>query len=591
MLLSLEVRDFVIVEQVALEFSSGLTVLTGETGAGKSILVDALGLVLGARAESGCVRQGAERADITALFALPAGIVHADAGANVSASADADADPDPDPAADADADADASQVGALAWLLREGFPVEEPEVLIRRTIDVNGRSRSWINGRSATLQQLRDLGCGLLDIHGQHAHQSLLRPRAQGELLDAFAGATAQAGAVAQAWRAWQSVERALSAFAERAAARQAEQEALTREEQELAAVALTPEAWAELQQEQARLAHAHSLLSAAQQSVDSLTDGEADVLSSLHAIIQRLTALESIDPVLAGPRELVDNAAIGLSEAVHALRKYAHGVEADPERLVAVEDQMQRLLATARRYRLLPEAMHARLQAVRTQLALLQEGSSEEALGQQRDLAQARYRKLAKELSQLRQKAAERLGQTVTASIRALAMGDGVFTVGLRPVAGGSADGDEQVEFGLAAYPGQPAGALARIASGGELSRVSLALQTALSEVARVPTLVFDEVDTGIGGRVAEIVGRLLHAVGARCQVMCVTHLPQVAAWADHHLQVSKAREEGAPVSRIDVLEPSAREAEIARMLGGIEITDTTRQHARELLAARPAR
>ncbi len=600
MLLTLEVRDFVIVEHVTLEFGHGLTVLTGETGAGKSILVDALALVLGGRADSGCVRAGAERTEISAVFSLedvlaPPGEHAAGAaestdagGTGAARSASTGWDETDNDLAE---DADASDLGAANWLAQQGFPDEDGQVLVRRSIDANGRSRCWINGRAATQAQLRALGTGLLDIHGQHAHQSLLRPRAQRALLDAFAGAAAQAATVSQAWRVWQGHRRALAEFDLRLTAQMEQRDALQREESDLAAAALPAEAWLELQQEHARLAHAHSLLSAAQMGVDSLADGDADVLATLNGLVQRLGELEGIDATLTAPRELIEGAAISLNEAVHELRRYAHRVEADPERLLAVEEQLQRILAVARRYRLQPDGLHERLLTVRAAIAGLQDGLSQAALVEACAKAEKTYRLEAAALSTRRRKAAAEVGKTVTASIRSLAMGDGVFSVALKPLAAGSADGDEDIEFGLAAYPGQSPGALAKIASGGELSRVSLALQTALSQVARVPTLVFDEVDTGIGGGVAEIVGRLLYDVAARCQVMCVTHLPQVAAWADHHLLVSKARDVGAPVSRIDPLDAAARVEEVARMLGGIKLTETTRQHARELLAARPAR
>jgi len=307
-----------------------------------------------------------------------------------------------------------------------------------------------------------------------------------------------------------------------------------------------------------------------------------------LHGVSHRLTELEGIDQSLRAPRELIDGAAIALGEAVHTLRRYVHGVESDPERLAEVEDQMQRLMACARRYRLNPDRLHERLGEVRARLEALAVSASRAALEQARDQARQEYRTAAGRLSSLRALAATRLGATVTATIRELAMGEGTFSVALRPQDGGSAQGDEQVEFCLMPFPGQTAGPLARIASGGELSRVSLAVQTALSRVAKVPTLIFDEVDTGIGGRVAEIVGRLLHQLAGDCQVMCVTHLAQVAAWADHHLQVAKEVSEGAPRSRIQPLADGERVDEIARMLGGSALTDTSRQHARELLGAR---
>jgi DNA repair protein RecN (Recombination protein N) len=584
MLLSLEVRDFVIVDHLALEFDTGFTVLTGETGAGKSILIDALALVLGGRPDPGVVRAGRERAEISALFALPQATPAAPSRERrVVAGAPGATDDDQQ------TDDEAASQDVRGWLTAQGFDCEDEQVLLRRSLDAGGRSRCWIAGRSATTQQLREVGAALLDIHGQHAHQSLLRVAAQRDLLDAYAGALELAASVQQAWLRWRAAERELERWAERDQALAAEREALEREAQELGTVALPPAAWADLQAEQSRLAHAHSLLASAQWSVERLAEGDGgDALGLLHAVSQRLADLEDIDASLAAPRELIDSAAISVAESVHVLRRYVHTVEGDPERLSAVEEQMQRVLACARRYRLGPEDLQQRLAEVRLRLEELGGSASRGALEQACRGAQVAYQTAAMRLSKLRNDAAVSLAEVVTKIIRELAMGEGAFSIALTPLNDGSAHGSEQVEFCLAAFPGQPPAPLARIASGGELSRVSLAVQTALSQVARVPTLIFDEVDTGIGGRVAEIVGRLLHQVARRCQVMCVTHLPQVAAWADHHLQVAKQPGQGAPVSRITVLGAAERVDEVARMLGGITLTETSRQHARELLAAR---
>jgi len=581
MLLSLEVRDFVIVERAAIEFQSGMTVLTGETGAGKSILIDALGLVLGARSESGMVRNGCERAEISALFSLPsaseleASAVHDDLGL----------DPAQEEPSDQEEDHDAAALGPRVWLEVQGFPIEEDSVLLRRSLDAQGRSRAWINGRSATVQQLRALGAGLLDIHGQHAHQSLLRPATQRNLIDGYGESTALAQQVGQAWKTWQEHEAALIAWAQREQSLAQEREALQRERDDLEPVTLSPAGWQALQAEQSRLAHASSLLESSQWGVDRLSEGEEDVLSQLHAVSQRLEALEQIDSNLKGTRELIQSAAIAVEEAASDLRRYAHGVDLDPERLGEVEDQMQRIMACCRRYRLTPDVMHDRLLAVRAGLDALEMSGSRENLIKLRDAAQAEYQVLAQKLTDLRHATGLRLAEVVTHTIHALAMGDGQFVVQFHSIPAGSAFGNEQIEFCLSAFKGQAPSSLAKTASGGELSRISLAIQTALAQVSRTPTLIFDEVDTGIGGRVAEIVGKLLHQVGRRCQVMCVTHLPQVAAWADHHLTVSKESTESAPISRITVLDEDARVDEVARMLGGVEITTTTLQHARELI------
>jgi DNA repair protein RecN (Recombination protein N) len=580
MLLSLEVRDFVIVELAAIEFQSGMTVLTGETGAGKSILIDALGLVLGARSETGMVRAGCDRAEISALFRLPDASTEDSVSPQTLASQDQAYEGD-----ESVENRDAASLGPKAWLEIQGFSIEEDAVLLKRSVDAQGRSRAWINGRTATVQQLRELGAGLLDIHGQHAHQTLLRAATQRNLIDGYGEANALLGRVSSAWKAWQEHEVALEEWAKREESLAQEREELQRERDDLEPVSLTPAGWQELQSEQSRLAHASSLLESSQWGVERLSEGEEDVLSQLHAVSQRLTELEQIDPDLKGVRELIQSAAIAVEEAATDLRRYAHGVDLDPDRLAEVEDQMQRIMACCRRYRLSPDQMHERLLTLRARLEALEGSGSREALIQLRDLAKRDYQALAKELSAARKAAGERLAAVVTRTIQDLAMGDGQFVVQLHPIADGSLYGNEQIEFCLSAFKGQTPSPLAKTASGGELSRISLAIQTALAQVSRTPTLIFDEVDTGIGGRVAEIVGKLLHQVGKRCQVMCVTHLPQVAAWADHHLTVSKESTESSPISRITVLDEDRRVDEVARMLGGVEITTTTLQHARELI------
>ena len=578
MLLSLEVRDFVIVELAAIEFQSGMTVLTGETGAGKSILIDALSLVLGARSEAGIVRAGAERAEVSALFSLPP-------QEPATRSVDEKQTAVGDEGEAQEDNEDAALLGPRAWLAAQGFSGEDDTVLLRRSVDRQGRSRAWIQGRSATVQQLKALGAGLLDIHGQHAHQTLLRHATQRNLIDGYGETTALVLQVSLAWKAWQEHELALSEWARREQTLAQEREDLQRERDDLEPVSLTPAGWQELQAEQSRLAHASSLLESSRWGVDRLSEGEDDVLSQLHSVTQRFVELEHIDPALKGARELIQSAVISIEEATSDLRRYAHGIDLDPERLAEVEDQMQRVMACCRRYRMNPDQMHERLIAVRAKLESLEMSGSREKLIKLRDQAQDQYQTLAQELSLQRRQAGERLAQVVTQTIHELAMGDGQFVVQMQAITEGSAFGNEQIEFCLSAFKGQTPSPISKTASGGELSRISLAIQTALAQVSRTPTLIFDEVDTGIGGRVAEIVGKLLHQVGQRCQVMCVTHLPQVAAWANHHLTVSKESTDSAPISRITVLDEDGRVDEVARMLGGIEITTTTLQHARELI------
>lgn len=565
MLLCLEVRDFVIVDSLGLDFASGLTVLTGETGAGKSILIDALSVALGARSESGWVRQGQERAEVAATF-LPEDTL-------TVLVEDAQTD-------------EWVELSIEDWLRAEGFDHEESTLLLKRQIDRQGRSRAWINGRSATAQQLKVLGEALLTIHGQHAHQSLLKAPHQRALLDRFGQLENLARDVLGAWEGWQDAEKALVVFETELAALLEKSARLNRECEELSAVAMTAEDWLQLQQDHARLAHAAFLLEGAERIVEGLSEGEVPALSLLHQIQSTLADLVLIDDTLTPTVDLLQGAVIALEEVGADVRRYANRVELDPERLHALDQKIQSVLTVARRYRLAPEEMWDRLQAVLLALSDLNTALSKEALIEARDQAKARYDGLATTLSAARQKAKEGIEQDVTQSIRALALGEGSFHAVLTPLPAGSRHGNESVVFSWSQYPGQAPTPIAKTASGGELSRMSLAIQTALTRVSDVPTMIFDEVDTGIGGGVAEIVGRLLHRVAEGAQVMCVTHLPQVAAWADHHLSVQKTRDaQGMPQSSIQVLDEAAQVEEIARMLGGVTLTDTTRAHARELL------
>jgi DNA repair protein RecN (Recombination protein N) len=547
MLRYLCLRDFVIVDELELELSPGFSALTGETGAGKSILVDAISLLLGARGDASVIRAGATRADLSAEFEL----------------------------------AQLSQVAS--WLEQNELGSES--CLLRRVIDSSGRSRAFVNGSPVSLQQLRELGEKLIEIQGQHAHQSLLKDEFQRELLDSFGGLTATAREVREAYRRWQALKRRRQDHAENAVALAADRERLAWQVNELDALKLSPDEWWELNEEHGRLAHAASLIEGAENGLHELSESEAACLSRLTQVLNRIGALQAYDPRLEETRALLDSARIQLTEAVYDLRDYRRGLELDPQRLAQVERRLEAIHAAARKYRVKPEALPDLLQSLRTKLSELGDEHDLEELAKHEAEAESAYRASAAELSAGRQRAAQRLTGEVSASMQKLAMEGGRFAVSLSKLPDGNAGGLERVEFQVAAHKGIDPAPLAKVASGGELSRVSLALQAVASKAATVPTLIFDEVDVGIGGRVAEIVGRLLRLLGRERQVLCVTHLPQVAAAADTQWRVEKRPVNSTVLSRIELLDARERVEELARMLGGVKITDITRRHAAEML------
>jgi DNA repair protein RecN (Recombination protein N) len=549
MLKFLSIRDFVIVSTLELEFSAGFTALTGETGAGKSILIDALSLALGERGDAGMVRSGCERAEVSAEF-------------------------------------DVSELPQLqTWLLEQELEGDEGVCLMRRVLDSSGRSRGFINGRSATLQQMREAGDRLLDIHGQHAHQSLLRPDTQRALLDGYAGLAGAAEQVAALFRDWQALRRRRISLSENAEAVAAERELLQFQRSELEGLGFDAADWIALQEDYARLAHAASLLETAAFGIETLSEADNACLAQLNALAARLRDGIVHDASLGDTLQMLESAQADLQEAVYALRHYQQRLDTDPQRLRVQEQRIQSVLDTARKYRVAPEQLNEAMQRIVARLAELGGDADLAELEQQEKSAQQSYLSAAKKLTAARKKSADKLSREITAALQTLAMPGGSFAVALLPLDEGAACGLETIEFQVAANPGVPARSLARVASGGELSRISLAVQVATSQVASVPTLIFDEVDSGIGGRVAEIVGHLLKKLGKTYQVLCVTHLPQVAASAEHQWQVSKAVENGVTLSSIAVLDGEQRVEEIARMLGGIRITETTRKHAAEML------
>lgn len=549
MLVSLSIRDFVIVDKLDLEFAPGFTVLTGETGAGKSILIDALQLALGERGEADVVREGATRADIAAEFRATEPV--------------------------------------QGWLAGHELADENGLVLVRRTVDAGGRSRAFVNGAAVTLAQLRELGERLVDVHGQHAHQSLLRPSAQLELLDEHGALGAARGAVAAAYADWRREQRAREEAEQMAASASVEHERLRWRVEELETLAPAAGEWEQVEAEHKRLSHAASLLEGAQASLDALNEAELSALARIGTTRARLAQLVAFDDRLAPAVDLIDGAQIQLDEAVSALQRYVDRADLDASRLAAVEARVTALHAAARRLRCAPEELAGILAESRAKLAALTASADLEGLRVREREARTRYEAAAAALSKARRAAARGMSTEVTRAMQDLAMAGGRFEVQLAESAP-SAAGNEKAEFLVAAHAGVAVKPLARVASGGELARISLAISVIAAAATPVPTLIFDEVDAGIGGAVADTVGRLLKQLGQSRQVLCVTHLPQVAARGDQHYAVSKSvDDDGRPVSHIDALERRSRVEELARMLGGQEITETTRKHARELLSS----
>ena len=548
MLCALEIRDFVIVEAASLELEEGFTVLTGETGAGKSILVDAIELLVGGRAEAGVVREGAERAELSAEFDVSPGILS-------------------------------------SWLEERDLAGDPGRVLLRRTIDRSGRTRCFINGHSATLAQLKDAGERLLDIHGQHAHQSLLRAAAQRDLLDSYAEAQGLARDTADAFRDCRRLEALAEEAQKNFAAREAERTDFEEKARELKKLGLREGEWELATAEHARLAHGSSLLAGAQSSLEALTEAEGAALAQLSAVASRLRSLSEHDEALKNIVEMLESAEAQAGEAVRALRQYASRIDLDPQALRACEARIEALHATARKHRVRPQELGARLAELEKRLAELALAVNPEALEREVSAARARYDDAAGKLSSRRRDAAAALSKSVTAAMQQLALAGGRFSVSLRKLERPAAGGLEEIELEVASHPSLPLRPLAKVASGGELSRIGLALQMVAAKAAPVPTLIFDEVDSGIGGAVADTIGRALRKLGKERQVLCVTHLPQVAARGHQHFSVQKSATRARVGVRVAALDPAARIAELARMLGGAE--NTARRHAQELLAS----
>ena len=557
MLQTLILRDFVIVDQLELDFAAGFTVLTGETGAGKSILLDALSLVLGERADSSQIREGCKRGEISAFFRLEPQL----------------------------------QPSLQNWLEEQGFPPEDngESLILKRIIETNGRSRAFINGSVATLIQLRQAGDQLVDIHGQHAHQLLLKGGAQRDLLDHHAGLSALAKNVAEHFRLWNDSRRRLAQAENAGQDMQRERERLTWQLEELQALSPQEGEWLTIQSDHARLANAAKIISGCQAVIDGLSEVENSVASVLSKSSVEIQALSTHDSKLAEIGTTLEAAQIQIDEAVHSLTRYLQKIELDPERLEETEARMQALHGAARKFKVLTEQLPQLLIETEDGLATLAAAQNIDLLKKQVATAKADFMKLAQQLSQQRLSMAKQLGQEVTAAMQGLSMAGGQLQISLLPLAEGNAGGLEQIEFLVAAHPGATPRPLAKVASGGELARISLAISVITSQAAFTPTLIFDEVDAGIGGAVAETVGRLLRQLGESHQILCVTHLPQVAAQGNQHLKVSKAvsktPDQEKTLSHVSPLNRTERVEEIARMLGGSTLTETTRRHARELL------
>lgn len=549
MLLALSLRNFVIVDELNLSFQSGFTVLTGETGAGKSITLDALGLLLGDKADYGQIRHGAKEAQLSALF-------------------------------------DVSDVPQAQSLLQEQglLDAQETQLSIRRTIDVKGKSRSFINNQAVTLGQLRQIGELLIDIHGQNAHHSLNSEAAQRVLLDAFAGADKEVARVREAYQRWQEAERELEKAQTQADSLNIERERLQWRLDELSALNVQENEWETLSQSHDALVHAADILHTAA-SVEEILNGDDGLQSRLFHCRQQLAALIKAAPAFADSVTLLESVEAELGEVSAYLREASASVETDENLLVQQGQRMQELMSMARKYRLEPPQLPEELARVESALNELEAAADIEALRARVAERENEYMQVAQQLSARRHQAAAKLAKQTTAHMQNLAMQGARFHIELLS-ASPSLHGLEQVQYQVAANQGTPLRAMSKVASGGELARISLALQMVTSQYNEVPTLIFDEVDTGIGGAVADVVGHALRSLGQNRQILAVTHLPQVAACGQQHWQVRKHSSKGQTVSEIKVLTADSRIDEIARMLGGETITDTTRNHAREMLA-----
>ena len=537
-------RDFVIVDELDLDLSPGFTVLTGETGAGKSILIDAVQLVTGARADPGTIREGAQRAEVSAEFGCP------------------------------------EFLGA--WLDSAGFDRSDT-LLMRRTVDLQGKSRGWINGSPATAAQMRQIGEQLIDIHGQHAWQSLTRPEAVRGLLDAYA--KVDTTTLTARWQQWRLADKALLDARGAQDSLQRDRDRLTWQIGELDKLTPQDAEWDELNTDHGRLSHAQALLDAAGSAMEALQDQEGGATQSLNTALQVLRQQEHLEPAFKALAEVLASSLAEVEDTAHSLRMYLRKTELDPQRLAQLDERMALWVSLARRYKRGPHELPELLATWKGELARLDAASDLLQLEAAATAAKAGYLQEAKAVSRLRSKAAPRLAQAITSAMQGLGMEGGRFEVSLAPRQAPLQDGLEDTVFLVAGHPGSTPRQIGRVASGGELSRIALAIAVTTSELGTAQTLIFDEVDAGVGGSVAESVGRLMRQLGRDRQVLAVTHLAQVAVCADHHLVVSKQMRQDATLSSVAKVQGESRVAEIARMLGGERIMATTLAHAKELL------
>jgi len=537
-------RDFVIVQALDIDLHPGFTVLTGETGAGKSILIDALQLALGARADAGVVREGARQADICAEFDSPA---------------------------------------ALAAWLEEGGYEPGDTLLLRRVVDAQGKSRAWINGSPATATQLRALGEQLLDIHGQHAWQSLTRPEAVRGLLDAYAGVAT--GKLRQLWTDWRAARQALTDARTLQDTLQRERERLQWQIGEVDKLAPGASEWDELNTQHTRLSHAQALIETAEGALGLLESDDSGVHGGLGRAHHLLAHQEHLDPEFKAVAEVLASALAQVDDARHSLHTYLRRADLDPQRLAELDGRLSQWMALARRYKRAPADLPAVLEGWKQELRQLDAAADLAQLEARERTCGAAYEAEAQALSQRRAKAAPRLSRAITEAMQGLGMAGGVFQVAIERTAEPGPQGIDAVGFLVAGHPGMAPRPIGKVASGGELSRISLAIAVTTSQLGEAGTLIFDEVDSGVGGAVAETVGRLMQQLGRDRQVLAVTHLPQVAACADHHLVVAKRRDKAGTTSTVAPVHEDARVREVARMLGGERLSDTTLAHAREML------
>jgi DNA repair protein RecN (Recombination protein N) len=540
----LTLRDFVIVHELELDLADGFTVLTGETGAGKSILIGALQLALGTRADAGVVREGASRTDVCAEF---------DAAPNLN-----------------------------DWLIESGFDLSDT-LLLRRTVDAQGKSRAWINGSPATATQLRDIGERLLDIHGQHAWQSLTRPDSVRGLLDAYAGISTEP--VSKLWGAWRDAQKSLADARAAQNSLQRESERLAWQIGEVDKLAPGFDEWDELNTSHTRLSHAQALLDAAQTALSALEDDDVGALARLARSHTSLQNQEHVEKDFQGLAEVLASSLAQAQDAAHSLHAYLRKTDLDPQRLAELDERISSWLSLSRRYKRLPEELPGVLASWKEELATLNAASDLAALEAAEQKAGAAYRAEAHSLSKARGRAAPRLAKAITQVMQGLGMQGGVFEVALQKVERPMQSGLEEVVFLVAGHAGSTPRPVGKVASGGELSRIALAIAVTTSQLGTAQTLIFDEVDAGVGGAVAETVGRLMKQLGRDRQVLAVTHLPQVAACADHHLVVAKQQDATGTLSTVAPVNGERRVAEVARMLGGERLSSTTLAHAKEML------